>query len=79
MIRDTIFAQMAMVATQQGQTLAPLFDDRPLLETGLDSLGLAILVANLEDELRLDPFAREDLAFPVTVGDFVRLYEREAA
>jgi len=73
-IRDAILEQMAEVAAQQGQHLATLRDDRPLLDTGLDSLSIAILVANLEDQTGLDPFAR-DVAFPVTVGDFVRLYE----
>lgn len=74
-IRVAIFEQMAEVASQQGQHLATLRDDRPLLETGLDSLSIAILVANLEDQTGLDPFACDDVAFPVTVGDFVRLYE----
>ncbi len=55
-IRSTILDQMTTVARLQQQTLAPLHDDLTLLESGLDSLALAILVANLEDELELDPF-----------------------
>jgi acyl carrier protein len=56
--------------------LAPLSDQLGLLETGLDSLCFAIIVARLEDRLGFDPFSTaEDAAFPVTVGDFVRLYE----
>ena len=48
--------------------------------SGLDSLCIAILVANLEDELELDPFAAGDeVAIPVTLGDFIRLYENAAA
>ena len=32
------------------------------------------------DELGLDPFAADDqVAFPVTVGDFIRFYENAAA
>jgi len=47
------------------------------LETGLDSLCFAIIVARLEDLLGVDPFSSEDeMDFPVTVGEFIRLYER---
>ena len=78
-IRSTILDQMSLVARLQNQTLAPISDDTFLLETGLDSLSLAILVANLEDELGLDPFgAGGNVAIPKTVGDFIRLYEHEA-
>ncbi len=71
---------MTTVARLQKQTLAPLHDDLPLLDTGLDSLAIAILVANLEDELELDPFgAGRDVAMPKTVGEFVALYEKAAA
>ncbi len=79
-IRSTILDQMTTVARLQKQTLAPLHDDLPLLDTGLDSLAIAILVANLEDELELDPFgAGRDVAMPKTVGEFVALYEKAAA
>jgi hypothetical protein len=48
-----------------------------LTECGLDSLGFAVLVARLEDRLGIDPFtAAEDAVFPVTLGDFVKVYER---
>jgi acyl carrier protein len=57
----------------------PLTDDAILLNTGLDSLCFAILVARLEDRLGVDPFsASDDIAFPVTLGDFVRVYENAA-
>jgi hypothetical protein len=67
------------VAKQHDKTLAPLDDTLPLLESGLDSLCIAILVANLEDELELDPFGSgNDVRIPVTLGDFVLLYENAA-
>jgi hypothetical protein len=46
----------------------------------LDSLCIAVLVATLDDELGLDPFASDDdVGFPVTVGDFIRRYENASA
>jgi acyl carrier protein len=75
-VRATILDTMTQVAEQQKKPLVPLTDDLPLLESGLDSLCIAVLVATLDDTLGLDPFAQdEDIAFPVTVGDFIRLYE----
>ena len=60
--------------------MAPLSDDLPLLETGLDSLCLAILVASLDDELGLDPLSSDaNSTFPVTLGDFIAVYETAAA
>jgi len=64
------------VAKDQRKKLAPLSDDLVLLESGLDSLCFAILVARLEDALGVDPFsAAEDAEFPVTLGDFIKFYE----
>ena len=76
-IRLTILSQIENVAAEQKKKIAPLRDDLILTESGLDSLCFAILVARLEDKLGLDPFSTsEDVAFPVTLGDFVRAYEK---
>ncbi len=78
-IHDTILAEMARIGNEQGKAVPPLEDSMPLLETGLDSLCIAILVATLDDRLGLDPFSGDEaVAFPVTVGDFVAAYERAA-
>ena len=78
--RAAVEREMRRVAAEQGRTLAPLSDDLVLLDSGLDSLCFAILVARLEDDLGQDPFATaEDVAFPVTFGDFVRFYDRAPA
>jgi len=78
-VRSKIAAQFEQVAKEQKKTLAPLSDDLVLLESGLDSLCFAIIVARLEDALGVDPFsAAEDAEFPVTLGDFVRFYENAA-
>jgi acyl carrier protein len=71
-----IFSEIEKVAAQHKKTLAPLSLDTVLSNSGLDSLCFAVLVARLEDELGIDPFSNsEDIGFPVTLGDFVRVYE----
>jgi acyl carrier protein len=75
-IKLTIMDLMQQIAREHGKTLAPLHDDLVLLDSGLDSLGFAVLVARLEDTLGIDPFtAAEDAMFPLTLGDFVKVYE----
>ena len=50
-----------------------------LLDSGLDSLGIAILVARLEETLGFDPFTDAgDVPYPVTLGDFISFYEQGA-
>jgi len=74
--RSAILEQIERVAREHKQILAPLSDDLPLLDSGLDSLGIAVVVARLEDQLGVDPFNSDDLThFPVTVGDFIGAYE----
>ncbi len=75
-VRTTILDEMQRVAREQKKTIAALDDDAPLLSCGLDSLCFAILVARLEETLRVDPFsASDEIALPVTVGDLVEFYE----
>ena len=77
--RLTITSEIERVAAEQSAKLAPLSDDLILLDSGLDSLCFAILVARLEDSLGVDPFTRsDDVTFPVTLGDFVQAYENAA-
>jgi acyl carrier protein len=78
-VRHTIVAEFKEVARQQAKKLAPLSDDLVLLDSGLDSLCFAIIVARLEDTLGFDPFStEEEVDFPVTLGDFIRFYENAA-
>ena len=79
-IETIVRTEFETVAKEQEKTLAGLTDDTVLLESGLDSLCFAIIVARLEDELGVDPFtASEDVFFPVTMGEFVKFYENAAA
>jgi acyl carrier protein len=78
-VRSVVIEQFKQVAQEQDRRLAPLADDLALLDSGLDSLCFAIIVARLENSLGVDPFSDdEDARFPVTFGDFVRFYENAA-
>ena len=75
-VRSAVVSQFEQVAIEQKRTLGRLTDDKRLLDVGLDSLGLALIVVRLEEVLGFDPFdSAEDVLFPVTFGEFVRLYE----
>ena len=74
-VRPVIINHFEQVAQEQNKSLAPLADDLSLVDSGLDSLCLAILVARLEDSLGVDPFSTGDGDFPVTFGDFVNAYQ----
>jgi len=76
-IRQTFFE----VAETTGAELVveELDDDTVLLETGLNSLGFAILVVTLEDELGFDPFPMlEEAVYPRTFAEFVDVYKKFA-
>lgn len=77
-LRATITSLFEEVAQEQQRKLAPLSDDLKLLQSGLDSLSFALIVARLEDALGFDPFESAE-TFPVTFGDFVQLYESHSA
>jgi acyl carrier protein len=78
-VRTQIIEIITQVGREQEKQLAPLVDELALLDSGLDSLCLAIIVARLEDSLAVDPFSGdEEVELPTTVGDLIRLYERAA-
>lgn len=78
-IRQAIVGQFQAVAATREKPLRPLQDDLVLQDCGLDSLCFAIIVAELEDELGVDPFSSaKEAYYPVTFGDFVRFYENAA-
>jgi acyl carrier protein len=78
-LKETVISQIRQVAEENGTPLPPLSDDLVLLDSGLDSLAIAILVARLEEALGFDPFTdSDDMAYPVTLGDFITFYEHGA-
>jgi len=78
--RDQIISVFQRVAADQKRILGPLSDDLKMAECGLDSLSFAVVVANLEDVLGVDPFnSVEWVDFPATLGDFIELYDHATA
>ena len=70
----------ALEQTDVDKQYDSIADEQVLLESGLDSLGFAILVALLEEELDFDPFQEmEDAVYPTTFGEFVSIYENRNA
>lgn len=73
-IRDTF---TKVLASSGQQVSAPLDETTVLLQSGLDSLGFAILVARLEENLGYDPFIlMSEPVYPRTFGDFVAIYNQ---
>ena len=77
MLKDIVKETYLEVLEQTGnELLVPeLTEEVVLLESGLDSLGFAILVATLEEKLEFDPFTMMDEPiYPSTFGEFVDIY-----
>lgn len=81
MMREKLAEVFADVWREQNEAEAPeLTDDTILLDTGLDSLGFAIVVTRMEEELGYDPFSLTDEpVYPQTFGEFVAFYETTKA
>lgn len=79
-LRDKILEVIAEVAELSDcELVSDIADNTILLESGLDSLGFAILVARLEEELNYDPFAEmEDAVYPSTFAEFVSIYSKNS-
>lgn len=77
-VREVIIESIHRIAEENDLEISPsLNDDSVLLESGLDSLGFAILVADLEGSLGFDPFVMMDEpVYPNTLGDFVVIYKK---
>lgn len=77
-MRETVMQVFNSVWRDQNQSEPPvLTDGTVLLDTGLDSLGFAIIVTRLEDELGYDPFSlSEEAYYPQTLQEFVAFYEK---
>ncbi len=77
-LRQTLIETLSAVMREHNVAPPDTFsDDLPLLRTGLDSLGYAIVVARLEQELGYDPFLlMDEPVYPRTFGELVAIYEK---
>lgn len=75
-IRSAILEQLGELFEEEELPVPAMSDDMVLLESDLDSLGFAVLVTRLEDELGFDPFSlMDDPVYPSTLGEFISVYE----
>ncbi|MEZ5143122.1 MAG: hypothetical protein R2726_11480 [Acidimicrobiales bacterium] len=78
--RSAVLAAITQVLTDKGLP-AELDDDGVELGEeglGMDSLDIATVVALLDEDLEIDPFADGEVEIG-SLGQFVALYERAAA
>lgn len=75
-IREQIISTFSELLIEEiGQSIE-LQDSLELLDSGLDSLGLAILIVRLESQIGFDPFTISEIAvYPRTLGEFIKFYE----
>lgn len=75
-LEQIIFNEIRQIAAETGAPVASeLNRDTKVFESGLDSLGFAVLVAKLEETLGYDPFvSMVEPIYPVTLGEFVDVY-----
>ena len=78
-IRAVIIEQLTELFEEDELEVPVFADETVLLETELDSLGFAVLVTRLDDELGFDPFSiMDEPVYPTTFKDFVDVYESNA-
>jgi acyl carrier protein len=79
-IRESIVSVFNNLWAEDHDVPPPTLDsDTILLETGIDSMGFAVFVTMLDDELGFDPFSMDSEAvYPRTFGEFVEFYEKHA-
>lgn len=77
-LEQQIKQAMQQVAELSDCTLVePIEPTTLLLECGLDSLGYAMLVAQLEEDLGFDPFTELEIEiYPSTFTEFLAIYQQ---
>jgi hypothetical protein len=76
-LRGKILEQLSELFEEEELEMPEITNETELLETGLDSLGFAVLVTRLEEELGYDPFSlMDEPVYPTTFAEFVELYEK---
>jgi acyl carrier protein len=78
-VREVITREITDLFVEECKAAPQLQDDDILLESGLDSLGFAVIVTRLEESLGYDPFTEMDEpVYPQTLGEFIEVYAAHA-
>jgi acyl carrier protein len=79
-LRDRIISIFNNLWEEDNSSTPPVMrDETILLETGMDSMGFAVFVAILDDELGFDPFTIDtEAVYPRTFGEFIQFYNKHA-
>lgn len=79
-MKELIIQTIRDIAQQtECELVSNLDDDTVLLDSGLDSMGFAILVATLEEQLGYDPFRlMVEPVYPRVLGELISIYQRFA-
>lgn len=76
-VRASIVGHLEILLTEDGCDLPLMSDELILMDSGLDSLGFAVLVTRLEDDFGYDPFTiMTEAVYPRTLAEFVEVYEK---
>jgi hypothetical protein len=72
---SALCATITNIVIERGDTPPELTPETLILETGLDSLDVAMLVVRMEEKVGFDPFASGKVSeFPQTLGALASLY-----
>ena len=76
-IDSAIREELTKIFLEEGIAVPLLEKQTVLMESGLDSMAFAILVARLEMRFGIDPFSvNEEPTYPETLSDFIEFYEQ---
>lgn len=74
--KEVIINRIIELLVEDDKEIPELTDETILLDSGLDSLGFAVLVTVLDEQLGFDPFTEsEDPIYPTTLKEFISIYE----
>jgi aryl carrier-like protein len=74
-VREVIVGMLNDLLEEDDLEVPEWTDDTVLLDSGIDSLGFAVLVSRLEDRVGYDPFTlMKEAIYPRTLREFVDVY-----
>ena len=75
-IRNIVLTTLSELLLEETGQVTSIGENLILLESGLDSLGLAVLITRLESLIGFDPFTISEAPYyPKTLKEFIAFYE----